>query len=290
VRASRLLSILILLQLKVRVTADELAREFEVSVRTIYRDIDELSAAGVPVFADRGPGGGFSLLDGYRTDLTGLTLDEAKAMFLIGLDAPADAFGVKDAASRAREKLLAALPKTSGGEAARMGELFHLDPIDWYRAAEAVPHLPAIARALIVGAALDMTYESWSATREWRILPLGLVMKAGAWYLVALPLTAKDDSRETVPITFKVVNVKSLTPRRPTDRAPKDSCSPTGGPPRCNASSPSCGRQRPACAPVRSAQNASPHSAPMRPRRSKPPVRRTPRGGSLLICPSNAWR
>jgi len=84
-RASRLLSILILLQLRQRLTAEELAEEFEVSVRTIYRDIDALSAAGVPVYGDRGPGGGFQLLDGYRTKLTGLDASEAEAMLLIGL-------------------------------------------------------------------------------------------------------------------------------------------------------------------------------------------------------------
>ncbi len=112
-RASRLLSILILLQLRGRLTAEYLAEEFEVSARTIYRDIDALSAAGVPVYGDSGPGGGFQLLDGYRTKLTGLGPEEAEAMLLIGLPGAAQAMGLGDAADRARNKLLVALPGTS---------------------------------------------------------------------------------------------------------------------------------------------------------------------------------
>ena len=182
-RASRLLSILILLQLRVRLTAKALAEEFEVSMRTIYRDIDELSAAGIPVYGDRGPGGGFQLLDGYRTKLTGLAADETEAMFMAGMPEQAAALGLGAAAARAANKLLAALP--SGTDAARMRARFHLDPVDWYREAEPVTHLPALARALLDQRVVVMAYNSWTTTRDWRIEPLGLVLKAGAWYLVA---------------------------------------------------------------------------------------------------------
>ena len=184
-RASRLLSILMLLQLRDRLTAEALAAEFEVSVRTIYRDIDRLAEAGVPVYADRGPGGGFRLVDGYRTRLTGLAADEAEAMFMIGLPGPAAALGMGPAASNAGRKMLAALPRSSGDVAGRMGARFHLDPVEWYRDDEPLQQLPAIARAVLDQNALAMTYDSWRGVRERVVAPLGLVLKAGAWYLVA---------------------------------------------------------------------------------------------------------
>lgn len=184
-RASRLLSILILLQLRQRLTAEELAEEFEVSIRTIYRDIDALSAAGVPVYGDRGPGGGFQLLDGYRTKLTGLDASEAEAMLLIGLPGEAQAMGLGDAAARARNKLLAALPKAGSEEANRIAGCFHLDSRDWYRAARPTPFLSRVARAVLDRRVLAMTYDSWKDRAEWRVEPLGLVLKAGHWYLVA---------------------------------------------------------------------------------------------------------
>jgi predicted DNA-binding transcriptional regulator YafY len=184
-RASRLLSILILLQLRGRLTAEELADEFEVSERTIYRDIDALSMAGVPVYGDRGPGGGFALLDGYQTRLTGLAADEVEAMPMIGLANVATDLGLGHAASAAQRKLLAALPQARQQSADRVAERVHFDPVDWYRAAQPLPHLPAIARAVLDQQRVRMRYESWRGTRDWEVEPLGLVMKAGIWYLVA---------------------------------------------------------------------------------------------------------
>ena len=184
-RASRLLSILILLQVRVRLTAEALAQEFGVSVRTIYRDIDGLSAAGIPIYGDRGPGGGFQLLDGYRTRLTGLATDEAQALFMIGLPGPAAALGLGSAAARARTKVLAALSPSLGEDAGRIGARFHLDPVDWYRVPEPVDHLPALARAVLDPRLVSMRYESWRSIRDWQVEPLGLVLKAGAWYVVA---------------------------------------------------------------------------------------------------------
>lgn len=184
-RASRLLSMLILLQLRGRLTAEDLSREFEISVRTVYRDIEHLSAAGVPVYADRGPGGGFQLLEGYRTRLTGLNSPEAEAVFLAGLPGPAADLGLGGAVAAARLKLLAAMPPGIAGAAARVGDRFHLDPAGWYARAVAPPHLARIAQAVWSEHRLQIRYESWSATVRRTVDPLGLVMKAGVWYMVA---------------------------------------------------------------------------------------------------------
>lgn len=195
-------------------TAEALAAEFEVSVRTIYRDVDQLSAAGVPIFGARGPGGGVQLLDGYRTNLTGLATDEAEAMFMIGMPGPAAALGLGPAAARAGRKLLASLPKSWSRDAQRMGARFHLDPVDWYRTAEPVAHLPAIARAVLAQRHLAMTYESWTGTKQREIQPLGLVLKAGTWYVVAR-------SGKAVRI-FKVANILEHTVMEATFEYPED--------------------------------------------------------------------
>ncbi|WP_447751653.1 helix-turn-helix transcriptional regulator [Sphingopyxis fribergensis] len=202
-RASRLLSILMLLQLRGRLTAAGLAAEFEVSERTIYRDIDALSAAGVPVYGDRGPGGGFELLDGYRTRLTGLSAGEAEAMAMIGLPGPAAELGIGAATRAAHNKLLVALPGGGGALADRMAARFHLDPVDWYRGSEALPHLPAIARAVLDQHPFAMRYESWLGVRDWTVEPLGLVLKAGTWYLAA-------NGGGKIRI-FRIANIDGLT-------------------------------------------------------------------------------
>jgi predicted DNA-binding transcriptional regulator YafY len=182
-RASRLLSILLLLQTRGRMTAQALADEFEVSVRTIYRDIDQLSAADVPVYADRGANGGFQLLDGYRTRLTGLSPSEAEALFLAGLPGPAAELGLGEAMAQGQLKLLAALPDKMRGDA-RPGAHFHLDPVGWFKGAEQVKLLPLIAPAVFGGRRLAIRYDSWKGVVERRLDPLGLVLKAGIWYLV----------------------------------------------------------------------------------------------------------
>jgi predicted DNA-binding transcriptional regulator YafY len=184
-RASRLLSILLKLQTRGRMTARALADEFETSVRTIYRDIDQLSAAGVPVYADRGRCGGFQLMEGYRTQLTGLSSAEAQSLFLAGLPGPAAELGLGDAMAQAQLKLLAALPAEGRQGAARVASRFHLDPIGWFRSAEHAEVLPSLALAVWNSLRIRVRYDAWAGVVDRDLEPLGLVLKAGVWYLVA---------------------------------------------------------------------------------------------------------
>ncbi len=184
-RSSRLLSILLKLQNRGRMTAQAMAEEFEVSVRTVYRDIDQLSAAGVPVYADRGPGGGFQLLDGYRTRLTGLTPQEAMTLALAGLPGPAAELGLGEALADAQLKLLAALPDAGRAAAQSVGARFHLDPVGWFRDAEDAARLPELARAIWNERRITVRYSRWEGEVERTLDPLGLVLKAGVWYLAA---------------------------------------------------------------------------------------------------------
>jgi predicted DNA-binding transcriptional regulator YafY len=185
-RAGRLLSILMLLQARGRMSAQALAAEVDVSVATVYRDVDELSAAGVPVYAERGRSGGFRLQDGWRTRLTGLTVPEAQALFLAGLPGPAAELGLGDVMAAAQLKLLAALPAAWQADAQRLRARFHLDPVGWFQAAPAPSaHVPAVAEAVWGEHRLFVRYDSWTHVAERVIEPLGFVLKAGVWYVVA---------------------------------------------------------------------------------------------------------
>ncbi|MEV4244087.1 YafY family protein [Streptosporangium canum] len=185
-RASRLLSLLLLLQTRGHMTATELSEELEVSVRTVYRDVEALSSAGVPVYADRGPAGGYRLLDGYRTRLNGLTTEEASSLFLAGLPGPAAELGLGEVAANAELKLLAALPPEPRFHASRMRERFHLDVPGWYRGADEAPFLGEVSEAVWDQRPLRMTYRRWGPRDVERLAhPYGLVLKGGSWYMVA---------------------------------------------------------------------------------------------------------
>jgi predicted DNA-binding transcriptional regulator YafY len=200
--ASRLLSILLRLQSGERVAARALAEAFEVSVRTIYRDMDKLGAAGVPVYAETGRQGGFKLVEGYRTRLTGLDRPEVESLFLAGAPFAAEQLGMGRALERTRSKLLAALPENARRDAERVGARFHLDPVAWFQGPDAQRLLPELAQAVWSGRMLALDYESWKGTVVRRVAPLGLVLKGGLWYLVA----AVDGK----PRTYRVGSIRRL--------------------------------------------------------------------------------
>jgi predicted DNA-binding transcriptional regulator YafY len=201
-KAVRLLAILSRLQARGGATAQELAEAHEVSVRTIYRDIDALSAAGFPVYGDAGPGGGFRLLDVATQRLTGLVAEEVEAMLLIGLPGPAAALGFGQAVAATRDKLMLRLAGSAQVRAEKLGARFHLDTADWYRSTEAAPHLPLLARAVLDERLVSFRYSSWTQERDWRAAPFGLVLKGGRWYLVG----AADDKL----LTFRVAAMADL--------------------------------------------------------------------------------
>ncbi|WP_030233468.1 helix-turn-helix transcriptional regulator [Streptomyces sp. NRRL S-350] len=190
-KADRLLSILLLLQTRGRVSATELAERLEVSVRTIYRDVDSLSAAGVPVFTERGRHGGIGLLPGYRTDVTGLTADEARALFVLSAQGAHSDLGLDGALGSALRKVMAALPAPHRPGAERTSERILVDPARWMQGAAAAagpgPDLGELQYAVFADRRLRLRYRHGGtpAPVEYTVDPYGLVSKAGVWYLVA---------------------------------------------------------------------------------------------------------
>jgi len=201
-KASRLLSILMTLQARGRRTADQLAEELEVSIRTIHRDVDELSAAGVPIYAERGRQGGFRLLDGDQTRLTGLDADEASVLMLSGIGAALDDLGLTDALSQTERKLLAALPESARVKAGLVANRFHLDPFSWYRHKEDAPFATQIAKAVWADQRISIRYESWKGPIQRDMDAVAIVLKAGDWYLIGRAQTIR---------VYKIANIQSLT-------------------------------------------------------------------------------
>ncbi len=206
-RADRLLAILMLLQHRGRLTAAQLAAELGVSHRTVLRDVDALSTSGVPVYTDRGRGGGISLTPGYRTDLTGLTLDEAKALLSSGSGRVAS-----PAFASAMRKIAAALPEPHRAQAARAARrmLVRPDGFAWPRPPE--PHLVELQRAVIDGLRVRALYRRRDGDVAERTLdPVGLVHAGDHWYLLAL--------RDGAERTYRVSRVEELTGARRASRA-----------------------------------------------------------------------
>jgi predicted DNA-binding transcriptional regulator YafY len=166
-------------------TAAELARELEVSERTVHRDVDALAQAGVPIYAERGPHGGVQLVEGYRTRLTGMTADEAEALFLSGLSGPAAELGLGTVMTAAQLKVLSALPAELRTRASRLVERFYLDAAGWFHRGEEVPDLATVAESVWESRRLRFRYDRGDELAGREVEPLGLVLKGGIWYLVA---------------------------------------------------------------------------------------------------------
>ncbi|GHG16701.1 helix-turn-helix transcriptional regulator [Streptomyces filamentosus] len=185
-RAARLIKMVLLLQNRASMTAAELAAELEVSERTVTRDALALSEAGVPVFSERGRAGGYRLVGGYRTRLTGLAKDEAEALFLSGLPGALRDMGLQDAASAARLKVSAALLPSLADAPGSAARRFHLDAPGWYQEPVTPELLPAVAEAVWDDRRLSARYRRGDGEEVERELePYGLVLKAGVWYVCA---------------------------------------------------------------------------------------------------------
>lgn len=196
-RASRLIRMVLLLQHRRGMTAAELAAELDVSERTVARDVSALSEAGVPVYAERGRTGGYRLVGGYRTGLTGLTRDEAEALFLSGVPAALRETGLAEAGTAARLKVSAALSPELRDASEQVARRFHLDAPGWWRGAAAPPLLAALAEAVRDDRPVTACYRRPEGVVERWLEPYGLVLKAGVWYLAA---AARPERPEGVPL------------------------------------------------------------------------------------------
>ena len=186
-RAARVLDMLLVLQRRGRMTAQELADALEVSERTVLRDVEALSEAGVPIFTSRGSGGGIELMDGFQTRLTGLTPDEARCLFLVGQPHVAHRLGLGAPTRSARNKLLNAIAPALADSADDLSTWFVHDPDPW--TGNRIPHgeLRRLARSVQQRRMIELTLAHAAAVT---VQPLGVVLKAGSWNLIC----AKGDS------------------------------------------------------------------------------------------------
>ena len=213
-RAARLIKMVLVLQSRPSMTAGELARELEVSERTITRDAQALSEAGVPVYADRGRAGGYRLIGGYRTRLTGLARGEAEALFLSGVPGALREMGLEDAASAARLKVSAALLPSLRDASKTAAQRFHLDAPNWWSEPKTPELLPALADSVWDDRRVTARYRKGAQEVERELEPYGLVLKAGVWYLCA---------RIPDPGSFRVYRIDRFTTVEPSaDRFERD--------------------------------------------------------------------
>ncbi|MET9529151.1 WYL domain-containing protein [Streptomyces sp. NPDC006649] len=222
-RAARLIRMVLLLQSRPLMTAAELAQELDVSERTVTRDALALSEAGVPVYAERGRSGGYRLIGGYRTRLTGLARTEAEALFLSGLPGALREMGLDDAASAARLKVSAALLPSLRDAPASAARRFHLDAPGWYQEPSTPALLPPLADAVWSDRRVRAGYRRRDGSEVERDLePYGLVLKAGVWYVCA---RAEGEPRDAIepgdptgphdPADFRVYRIDRFTALTP---------------------------------------------------------------------------
>ncbi|MFJ9767055.1 helix-turn-helix transcriptional regulator [Streptomyces erythrochromogenes] len=216
-RADRLVSLVLLLRQHGRLSAPTLARELEVSTRTVLRDIDALSAAGVPVYAERGRHGGFTLLPGFRTELTGLNHDEALALLVAGSRRGAQAFGLGSALASAMRKVVDALPEGQRATAAGAARRLLIDPetdlLARRRVTEELPDamVAEVRRAVFAGHRLRIRYAAAGRDPEWRTVdPIGLVTVGGQGYLLAV----RDGADRTYRLSRVVAAEELAEPAR----------------------------------------------------------------------------
>ncbi|UCH60507.1 MAG: YafY family transcriptional regulator [Anaerolineales bacterium] len=187
-RADRLISMLLLLQIHGKLSAEQLAKRLEVSTRTVYRDMEALSTAGVPVYAERGPGGGIALLESYRTSLTGLNSREVRALFMLSTLSPLDQLGADQELKSAFLKLAAALPASLRMDEQQARQRIYLDWKPWSHREESTAHLQTIQQAVFQSRWLSVRYmpmgAPWIEPLENLVQPYGLVAKESSWYLV----------------------------------------------------------------------------------------------------------
>ena len=212
-RAARLIKMVLLLQSRPSMTAAELARELEVSERTVTRDAQALSEAGVPVYADRGRAGGYRLVGGYRTRLTGLARSEAEALFLCGVPGALREMGLEDAHSAARLKVSAALSPSLRDAPDSAAQRFHLDAPAWFREPETPAPLPAVAEAVWDDRRVTARYRRGEGEVERVLEPYGLVLKAGVWYLCARVADADSARSDDGPFrTYRIDRFSAVEP------------------------------------------------------------------------------
>jgi predicted DNA-binding transcriptional regulator YafY len=216
-RADRLLLIMSLLQTRGQLTSRELATLLEVSERTVHRDMEALSIAGIPVYAERGTKGGWALPDGYRNKMTGMTTDEIRSLIFLHSSSLVKDLGLHNQVQTAFRKLLSALPLTAQREAEIVRERIHIDGAGWHSSADShMPYLSIAQEAIWAQRKLKIAYRSWDsgADTERLVCPLGLVAKQSVWYMIA----QTEEEIRTYRITrLKEASILEETFSRPGD-------------------------------------------------------------------------